>query len=124
MLRQVAQLVFRRKAHDVVGWSIGMQARTMKWSVEKEPAEYKSVTEIIDDSLITSMLDQTKEAAKDVSRIREILAAAKERSFLKDVQPGDVSSCALSLKKEGTGAVQRIDHCPSPMTKLINLIGL
>lgn len=95
MLRQVAQHVFRRKAHDVtIASSIGMQARTMKWSVEKEPAEYKSVDEIIDDVVITRLLDQTKEAAKDVSRIREILAAARERSFLKDVQPGNVASCA------------------------------
>lgn len=69
------------------------------WSVEREPQEYKSVDEIVDDSLIVRTLEETKEAAKDVGRVREILQAAKERSLLKNAEPGGVFVCfdALSL---------------------------
>ena len=62
--------------------------RTAMWSVEREPGEYKNVDEIIDDGKIVSTLEQTKEAAKDIGRIREILAAAQDRSFLKNAEPG------------------------------------
>ena len=44
--------------------------------------------EIIDDAKINSVLESTKEAAKDITRVRAILQAAKERSFLTDREPG------------------------------------
>jgi 2-iminoacetate synthase len=65
-----------------------MQVRTAMWSVEREPQEYKDVNEIINDSLIVKTLEESKEAAKDLGKIRAILEAAKERCFLKDREPG------------------------------------
>jgi 2-iminoacetate synthase len=65
-----------------------MQIRTAMWSVEREPQEYKDVNEIINDSLIVKTLEESKEAAKDIGKIRAILEAAKERCFLKDREPG------------------------------------
>ncbi|KAL4444884.1 hypothetical protein ABPG77_003934 [Micractinium sp. CCAP 211/92] len=62
--------------------------RGAAWSVEREPATYKSVDDIIQDSVIVRHLEATKEAAKDPGRVRDILAAAKERSFLTDHKPG------------------------------------
>ncbi len=63
--------------------------RGAAWSVEREPATYKSVIDIIQDSVIVRHLEATKEAAKDPGRVRDILAAAKERSFLTDHKPGE-----------------------------------
>lgn len=80
------------------------QLRGLKWSPELEPQTYKSADEIIDGPKIDSLLESTKEQAKDVGRIKAILEAAKDRSFLKDVQPGGgevpqagVSRFSLSL---------------------------
>ena len=52
------------------------------------PQKYKSVDDIIQDRVIVESLEKTREAAKDPARIRDILAAAKERSFLTDHKPG------------------------------------
>lgn len=52
------------------------------------PQTYKSVDDIIQDHVIVENLEKTREAAKDPARIRDILAAAKERSFLTDHKPG------------------------------------
>lgn len=62
--------------------------RGLKWSVEREPAEYKSVDQIIDHEGIVKALESTRDAAKDPGRIKDILAAAKERSFLTNAEPG------------------------------------
>ena len=59
-----------------------------KWSVELEPQQYRDVNEIINDELIVKNLEETKEAAKDIHRVRDILARAQERSFLKNADPG------------------------------------
>lgn len=44
--------------------------------------------DIIQDHVIVESLEKTREAAKDPARIREILAAAKDRSFLTNHKPG------------------------------------
>lgn len=64
-------------------------ARGAAWSVEREPATYKSVDDIIQDSVIVRHLEATKEAAKDPACVRDILAAAKDRSFLTNHKPGE-----------------------------------
>ncbi|GBG64766.1 hypothetical protein CBR_g46723 [Chara braunii] len=65
-----------------------MQTRGLMWSVEKEQGHtYKPVEEIIDHNRITLAMESTMEASKDSSRIKEILEAARERSFLKDHTP-------------------------------------
>jgi hypothetical protein len=64
------------------------QQRSVAWSVEREPAKYKSVDEIIKDHVIVEALQKTREAAKDPARVRAILAAAKDRSFLTNHKPG------------------------------------
>lgn len=56
----------------------------------REPATYKSVDDIIQDRVIVENLEKTKEAAKDPARIRDILAAAKDRSFLTNHKPGQL----------------------------------
>ena len=66
-----------------------LQRAGLQWSVEREPQEYKPVEEIIQDSVIVESLEKTREAAKDPSVIRAILAAAKERSFLTHHKPGE-----------------------------------
>ena len=63
-------------------------ARGAAWSVEREPAVYKPVDEIIQHDVIVANLEKTKEAAKDPARVRAILDAAKERSFLTNHKPG------------------------------------
>lgn len=92
MLQTVAKQLARRLGSalpaEAVGGSFMLQKRGAKWSVETEPATYKSVDEIINHELIEKTLEETKEAAKDLGRIRDILAAAKERSFLTNAQPG------------------------------------
>lgn len=65
------------------------QQRGVAWSVEREPAKYKAVEDIIQDHLIVEALEKTREAAKDPARVRDILASAKERSFLTNHKPGD-----------------------------------
>lgn len=57
-------------------------------SATAPPQTYKSVDDIIQDHVIVENLEKTREAAKDPARIRDILAAAKERSFLTDHKPG------------------------------------
>lgn len=64
------------------------QVRTAMWSVEKEPQDYKSADDIIKPEGVVQALEKTKEAAKDLGRIKAILEAAKDRCFLKDVEPG------------------------------------
>lgn len=71
------------------------------WSVEKEPQQYKSADEIIDDAKIVSLLESTKEAAKDIGRIRDILAAAKSRSFLTDREPGEYAGSGWGRPQRG-----------------------
>ena len=68
--------------------TLSRQLRGLMWSVEKEPQTYKSVDEIIDDAKIQQFLDTTKEQAKDISRVKSILQAAKDRSFLTHREPG------------------------------------
>lgn len=67
---------------------LSRQLRGLMWSVEREPQSYKNVDDIIDDKKINTLLDATKEKAKDISRIKEILQAARERSFLTQAEPG------------------------------------
>lgn len=74
---------------EAAAWAALGQVRTAMWSVEREPQEYKSVDKIIDDALIVKTLEETKEAAKDLGRIKAILEAAKDRSFLKNAEPGE-----------------------------------
>lgn len=83
--------------------------RTMKWSVEREPAEYRPVNEIIDDGLINRLLEKTKTQGKDVSRVKEILAAAKERSFLKDVAEPGKSEYVKGLTYEECATLLNVD---------------
>ena len=59
------------------------------WSVEKEKGQvYRDPDKIIDHDVIERELEATKAKAKDTSRIREILAAARDRSFLTNYDPG------------------------------------
>lgn len=95
MLRRLSSLVLasgtdvHQKSSSLLYGSLIHQLRGMaKWSVEREPQEYKDVNKIIDDEVIVSNLAKTKEAAKDINIIRDILARAQERSFLKNVDPG------------------------------------
>ncbi|EFN57653.1 hypothetical protein CHLNCDRAFT_30311 [Chlorella variabilis] len=64
------------------------QQRGLQWSVEKEPQSYKAVDDIIQDHVIVAALEKTQQAAKDPARVRDILTAAKERSFLTNHKPG------------------------------------
>lgn len=68
--------------------AVQQQTRSLMWSVEREHQTYKSPDEIIDDAKIVNHLESTKEAAKDIGRIKEILAIAQERSLLKNAEPG------------------------------------
>lgn len=70
-------------------------ARGAAWSVEREPQAYKPVDDIIQDHVIVQSLEKTREAAKDPARVRDILTAAKERSFLTDRQPGAMAGRAF-----------------------------
>lgn len=65
------------------------------------PQKYKSVDDIIQDSVIVESLEKTREAAKDPARIRDILAAAKERSFLTNHTPGGRRSGKLCAQAQG-----------------------
>ena len=69
--------------------ALSSQLRSLMWSVEREPQTYKSVDEIIDDTKINHFLATTKEQAKDIGRIKDILTAARDRSFLTHREPGD-----------------------------------
>ena len=63
--------------------------------------------EIIDDAKINSVLESTKEAAKDITRVRAILQAAKERSFLTDREPGAQLGLAAGRSLWPRGAAGR-----------------
>jgi len=54
-----------------------------KWSKELEPHPIASALEIVDPASIEQALEATKEAAKDTVRVKEILANAVDRAFLK-----------------------------------------
>ena len=58
---------------------------------------YKKVEDIIQDSVIVESLEKTREAAKDPARVRDILAAAKERSFLTNHKPGGRAGAGAGL---------------------------
>lgn len=88
--------------------AVSLHARSLMWSVEREPQEYKSVDEIIDDAKIQRLLEETKEAAKDTSRVRAILEAAKDRSFLKNAEPGRHAHTLRASSNLSCG------HRPSP----------
>uniref|UniRef100_A0A0G4HKJ3 Biotin and thiamin synthesis-associated domain-containing protein n=1 Tax=Chromera velia CCMP2878 TaxID=1169474 RepID=A0A0G4HKJ3_9ALVE len=63
------------------------QRRGAAWSVEREKGQvYKDANKIIDHEKIFKALESTKHLAQDKGRVREILEAAKERSFLKDFE--------------------------------------
>lgn len=73
--------------------------------VQREPQSYKSADEIIDDKKITELLDSEalKAKAKDVSAVKAILQAAKERSFLTHREPGAwAGPCRLPLRSTCT----------------------
>jgi hypothetical protein len=66
-----------------------VQQRGLLWSVEREKGHvYKNPDDIINDKEINAALDKTKKAAKDPSAIKQILQAAKDRSFLTNFTPG------------------------------------
>jgi hypothetical protein len=68
---------------------LSRQLRGLMWSVEREPQTYAKVDDLIDDTKINHFLDTTKEQAKDIGRVRDILQAAKDRSFLTHREPGE-----------------------------------
>nr|AHH85813.1 FeFe-hydrogenase assembly protein [Tetraselmis sp. GSL018] len=82
-----------------VGWSVLAPAATglartignrgmALWSVEREKGQtYRSADEIIDHNLIEWSLEQTRKDAQDPVRVRAILEAAKQRSFLDNYNP-------------------------------------
>ncbi len=51
---------------------------------------YKDTKDIINEAAINSALEKTKSRAADPLAISEILEAAKERSFLTNITPGDL----------------------------------
>lgn len=71
------------------------------------PQKYKSVDDIIQDRVIVESLEKTLEAAKDPARIHDILAAAKERSFLTDHKPGAAGAGWADLACRLAGLVAR-----------------
>eukprot|EP00245_Coleochaete_scutata_P004595 TRINITY_DN17325_c0_g1_i1.p1 TRINITY_DN17325_c0_g1~~TRINITY_DN17325_c0_g1_i1.p1 ORF type:complete len:604 (-),score=108.03 TRINITY_DN17325_c0_g1_i1:337-2148(-) len=84
-------------------------ARGLMWSVEREAGHvYRKVDEIIDDALINKHLEETKEKAKDVKIINEILEAAKERSFLRN-HTSTSSEYVQGLSLEETATLLNVD---------------
>ena len=69
------------------------QQRGLLWSVEREKSHtYKDCDEIVNHKAITAALEKSQAASKDPSAIRSILEAAKERSFLTNFTPGEMSA--------------------------------
>mmetsp|Transcript_3195 Transcript_3195/g.9093 ORF Transcript_3195/g.9093 Transcript_3195/m.9093 type:complete len:291 (-) Transcript_3195:1017-1889(-) len=90
MAARQAGLAFRSAlAPAAVGAFRVLGSRGMAlWSVEKEKNQvYKDPDEIINHDLIERELEATKKQAQDPSRIRQILDAARERSFLTNYNP-------------------------------------
>ena len=87
-------------AMRILGSSRGMAL----WSVEKEKGQvYRDPDKIIDHDVIERELEATKTKAKDTSRIKEILAAARERSFLTNYDPGTIiiiDNVSISSQKQ------------------------
>lgn len=94
MLRQAATALLQGGASSVLPAlgaalpALSRQLRGLQWSVEREPAKYKDVSEIIQHDKIESLLESTKPAATDIGRVRAILQAARDRSFLTHREPG------------------------------------
>lgn len=78
--------------------------RSAAWSVELEKHhKYRNPDEIVDEKLIFQLLEKTKERAKDIIAVREILAAAKATCDVeREGTPGDVFVQSLSLEQCAT----------------------
>eukprot|EP00906_Rhabdomonas_costata_P037050 RCo052057 len=78
--------------------------RSAAWSVELEKHhKYKDPAEIVNDKLIMELLEKTKERAKDINVVREILASAKATCDVEqDGTPGDVFVQSLSFEQCAT----------------------
>lgn len=87
-----------------------VQQRGLLWSVEREKGHvYKNPDDIINDKEINAALDKTKKAAKDPSAIKQILQAAKDRSFLTNFTPGALRPVGHHMPQR-TGAPRSLSH--------------
>eukprot|EP00768_Dysnectes_brevis_P008060 gnl/Dysnectes_brevis/708_a781_3116.p1 GENE.gnl/Dysnectes_brevis/708_a781_3116~~gnl/Dysnectes_brevis/708_a781_3116.p1 ORF type:complete len:534 (+),score=291.26 gnl/Dysnectes_brevis/708_a781_3116:841-2442(+) len=78
-----------------------------KWSPELEPSPLilPDPLDIVDGAVITKMLEETKQEAKDVGRVRAILDKALDRALLKHVSPCELKEefvQGLSLREVAT----------------------
>eukprot|EP00727_Mastigamoeba_balamuthi_P002244 m51a1_g12016 hydrogenase maturase protein G (537) ;mRNA; f:3549-5710 len=81
-----------------------------RWSVEKEPHVLTPASEIIRVGEIEKMIEETRDKAKDIGRVRDILAKARERAKLRHVRLDECrSEYVQGLNLEETATLLNMD---------------
>lgn len=108
-----------KAVNEAISSTFSSQRRGLLWSVEREKGHvYKDTKEIVDEDAIFKALESTKGRSKDIAAIKDILTAAKDRSFLTNFTPGK-SEYVQGLTVEECATLLNVDVKDTEVMELI-----